>query len=278
MVSSAPAPEKQPADQRSNEQTGNTVPEARYVRLNKCFNLTDWFQVFADGVGWGAVSDSEMKLMRQNGITAVRLPFNPWLFDSSRRSTAAINATLVNLDNAIDLLIANNLTVVLDAHDVNGGVSLDSEAAIVRFIQTWSMLAARYTNRNPDSLLFEVMNEPGDAFPTASWSAIQIRVLDAIRAAAPQHTIVVTSNSSSFRSIVGMPLVADSNVIYTVHFYDPMLFTHQGADWVSSTPWLATFSGLDYPPYMPSVLTKLAASSDPAYSACLLYTSPSPRD
>jgi aryl-phospho-beta-D-glucosidase BglC (GH1 family) len=252
---------------------GNVVPEIRFSRLSKCFNLTEWFQNLSDGVGRGAVTDNEMKQIRLNGISAVRLPFHPSLFDSSIRSQAAINASLAALDNAIDRLIANNLAVVLDAHDANGGVSLDSEAAIVRFIQTWTMLATRYANQNPDYLLFEVMNEPGDSFPTGTWSSIQNRVLGAIRAAAPLHTVLVTAHYNSFRSTVGMPLVPDNNVIYTVHFYDPMLFSHQGANWISSMPWLETFSGLDYPPYMPAVVTKLATSAEPAYSAIKEYLS-----
>lgn len=256
-------------DTRADGLEGNTVPDSRYARLGKCFNLADWFQLFSDAAG--AVSDGEMKHLRQIGISAVRLPFDPSLFDRSRRSQAAIDATLVALDGAIDLLIANGLSIVLDAHDIDGGASLDSETAISRFVQTWAMLAARYANRSPEYLLFEVMNEPGNSFPTSSWDAIQNRVVAAIRAAAPQHTIVVVAGGNSFRTTIGMPLTPDSNVIYTVHFYDPMVFTHQGANWISSSPWLETFSGLDYPPYLPSVRAKLGASAEPAASAIKEY-------
>ncbi|MBI4742397.1 MAG: hypothetical protein HY777_12800, partial [Betaproteobacteria bacterium] len=94
---------------RAGVAAGNTVPEARYARLGKCFNLTGWFQYFADGAGWGAVGAGEMKPMPQNGIGAVRLPFHPWLFDGGRRPQAAVDATLAALDGAVDLLIANGL-------------------------------------------------------------------------------------------------------------------------------------------------------------------------
>ncbi len=248
-------------------QTGNTVPEARYARLGKCFNLTGWFQYFEGGAGWGAVGDGEMKHLRQIGVGAVRLPFHPWLFDNGRRPQAAVDAALAALDAAVDLLIANGLAVVLDAHDADGGAGLNSEAAVARFVGTWATLAARYAGRDPEYLLFEVMNEPGNSFPSGSWDTVQNRAVAAIRAAAPRHTIVVAAGDSSFRTTAGMPLVPDSNVIYTVHFYDPMLFTHQGANWISGMPWLDTFSGLDYPPYLPAVGAKLAASTGPAHSA-----------
>ena len=251
----------------SSGPTVNSVPDARFARLSKGFNLSNWLQS-AGSVA--PVTETEMRQMRQNGVSSVRLPFNPALFDSSSQSQASINAMLAAMDSAIDRLISNDLAVVLDAHSTDSGISLKSEDAIIRFMQMWSMLAARYAHRNPEYLMFEVMNEPGNEFTPQAWGEIQNRVVSAIRAAAPQHTIVVTPiNWSSTTAILGMPLVPDSNLVYTVHFYEPMEFTHQGATWVSGAPWLANFSGLDYPSYLPAVQALLASTSNTDASAAI---------
>jgi hypothetical protein len=42
-----------------------------------------------------------------------------------------------------------------------------------------------------------------------------------------------------------MQPLADPNVIYNFHFYEPILFTHQGADW--SSPLLVGLRGVPYP-------------------------------
>ncbi len=42
-----------------------------------------------------------------------------------------------------------------------------------------------------------------------------------------------------------MPVYPDTNLIYTFHFYDPFVFTHQGASWAS--PSLVPLSGVPFP-------------------------------
>ena len=41
--------------------------------------------------------------------------------------------------------------------------------------------------------------------------------------------------------------LADGNVIYNFHFYDPHEFTHQGAGW--GEPWWSYTHGIPYPAY-----------------------------
>jgi hypothetical protein len=41
--------------------------------------------------------------------------------------------------------------------------------------------------------------------------------------------------------------VGDENVIYTFHFYEPYVFTHQGAPWMTSEPMYRYLNGVPWP-------------------------------
>jgi endoglucanase len=41
------------------------------------------------------------------------------------------------------------------------------------------------------------------------------------------------SGYNSYSELKNMPVYTDANLIYTFHFYDPFMFTHQGASWTS---------------------------------------------
>ena len=45
--------------------------------------------------------------------------------------------------------------------------------------------------------------------------------------------------------LLAQPPLADGNVIYNFHFYDPHEFTHQGAYW--DAPWWSYMHGIPYP-------------------------------
>jgi hypothetical protein len=94
-------------------------------------------------------------------------------------------------------------------------------------------------------VFFEILNEPeiGDDF---RWSGIQTRVEAAIRAEAPHHTIIAAGAMwSDIWNLLAMQPLADGNVIYNFHFYEPHEFTHQGATW--SVPYWSYLHGVPYP-------------------------------
>src|SRR5204863_3235450 len=85
--------------------------------------------------------------------------------------------------------------------------------------------------RDPERLFLEIINEPmvEDAY---RWMGIQARVAAAIRDGAPRHTIIAAGPRwSSVDELLRIEPLADRNVIYNFHLYDPHTFTHQGATW-----------------------------------------------
>ena len=53
-------------------------------------------------------------------------------------------------------------------------------------------------------------------------------------------------NYSDIPDLLAMHPLPDGNVIYIFHFYDPHVFTHQGATW--GVPWWSYEHGIPYPP------------------------------
>jgi len=68
----------------------------------------------------------------------------------------------------------------------------------------------------------------------------------AIREGAPLHTIIVAGAFwSSENELLFFDPLRDSNIIYNFHFYEPHIFTHQGATW--STNYVHYLKELPYP-------------------------------
>jgi hypothetical protein len=62
--------------------------------------------------------------------------------------------------------------------------------------------------------------------------------------------------------LLAMHPLADGNVIYNFHFYDPHTFTHQGAGWGQS--WWIYTHGIPYPAREDSMAAILPETPDPA--------------
>jgi len=93
--------------------------------------------------------------------------------------------------------------------------------------------------------LYEILNEP-HGITTQAWGEIQKQVINAIRSKDSRHIIVVGgSGYNSYMELKNLPLYNDQKLLYTFHFYDPFVFTHQGASWVS--PSMEPLAGVPFP-------------------------------
>jgi len=70
--------------------------------------------------------------------------------------------------------------------------------------------------------------------------------IDTIRKIDATHTIIVGGTDyNSIDKLSALPEYSDDNLIYTFHFYDPHIFTHQGATW--GNPSLASLADVPFP-------------------------------
>jgi endoglucanase len=239
-------PTDRPAHDHGDQLAG--VPAPRFERLRSGVSLATWFRFpQRDDATWFAdyLHDDDLRLLRELGFTSVRLPVAPpQIFVPADGSARA--DVLPHLDRAIDRLIDAGLLVVLDIHGDDKAIEQDPDFSL-KFESFWDTMATRYKTRSPDSLIFELLNEPLYANRERAWHSLQARLVSRIRQIAPDRTIIATG--ASWGSIDGLlrldPLEA-RNIVYSFHFYDPFPFTHQGATWVGDEA-ITTLRDIPYP-------------------------------
>ncbi len=214
------------------------------------------------------------------GMDHVRLPVD-WQVVFEPDGAAPREAALSLLDRAVELFLAEGLKVILDLHKCPGHDFLDAtrreqrlftEAARRReLLAVWTHLAGRYGNR--PGVLLEILNEP--VAPTYElWNEVQAELALHLRRLAPRATLVLASNRwNGAAGFDHLEPIRDENVVYSFHFYAPMLFTHQLAPWVDGDAYRVRrhYPGIyELPPEAMEQLSSEAGSWDRARLATLL--------
>ena len=241
------------------------VPASRLAHIRRGINLSEWFAQVWDPKGytkehfqtWNTSAD--IALIKSMGFDHVRLSINPQpLMDAMRQPDGGAEY-FGYLDDAVKMIRDAGLAVQIDMHpdsDFKERLAKDDES-VEHFADFWSTVARHYAASDPDRVFFEILNEPEfkDAY---RWYGVEVKVAAAIRRAAPGHTIIATgARWDDDDDLVFLEPLADANVIYTFHFYEPHIFTHQGATWGAYYwHWL---KGLHYPS-SPENAAQVAAS------------------
>jgi aryl-phospho-beta-D-glucosidase BglC (GH1 family) len=213
----------------------------RAATLTRGINASSWFAGSGDyspahTSSW--ITDDDLKLMRSLGFSYVRIGIDPAYFGYGPADASSKDALWKRLDDAVDLALNNGLIVdlcVFPRDDYKQQLANDRGAT--QFLFLWEALARHFANRDPDHILFELMNESEVQDPYR-WIGIESSAVTAIRRIDTAHTILASGAhyDSLDDLLVTQPLAAE-NVIYTFHFYEPYQFTHQGATW-GSPEWL----------------------------------------
>ena len=196
-------------------------------------NLGDALDAPTEGA-WGVVlAASDFVSIRKAGFDHVRLPVRFSAHAGSSPPYAIDAGFFSRVDWAIDQALANDLAVVVDMHHYEE-LTKDPEAERARFCALWREIAGRYRG-SPQSVVFELLNEPSGALAAPEWNAILADALRVVRASNPTRLVVVEgvdwASAQNLRDTLEVP-EGDTNLIGSFHMYQPMLFTHQGADWM----------------------------------------------
>ena len=209
-------------------------------------NITGWFQASGPRqIQFSQYSKKDFENIKSLGCDAIRLPVNLFHMTSGNPDYTIDPLFLSMLDQALDWAEELRLYLIIDNHTSDDLASQNPnlETALVK---VWTQLANRYKDRS-DYILYEIMNEPnGSAMTTQKWGQIQQSAINAIRLSDTRHTIIVGgAGFNSYNELAALPVYTDNKLIYTFHFYDPFVFTHQGASWPS--PSMVSLANVPFP-------------------------------
>ncbi len=246
-----------------NVAPSNSVPASRLARLRHGINASEWFAQVYDPRGytrehfqsWTTADD--VALIKSMGFDHVRLSVNPQPLMLSHKPDEIPPKALGYLDAAVKMILDQGLAVVIDLHpesDFKARLSKD-DSFVQEFSDFWRALARHYSTWDRERIFFEILNEP-EFSDRYRWAGVQARLAASIRQGAPQHTIIAAgARWSADDELIFLEPLPDPNVIYNFHFYEPHIFTHQGANWGAySWHWV---KGLHYPS-SPESAAKLA--------------------
>ena len=197
-------------------------------------------------------SNALFKRLANHGAGLIRLVTNPrpLLADDVAARAAAVAQVLA----VVDAMRAAGLRVIVDLHNWPPGNPAQQSAELIndagqraRLSRALVALARQLKSRPMGSVGLELLNEPACKFMTAmQWPEAQAQFYRALRREAPVLPLVLKGcndgNTDLMRLDVGT-YRKDPNAIFSFHFYEPFIFTHQATYYRGSA-----FRGVPFPP------------------------------
>lgn len=212
----------------------------KFEGYNKGINLGGWLSqcIYSKEHYDSFIHEEDIAFIAKSGFDHVRVPIDYELVQKDNGEF--IEEGFKYIDNCLLWCKDNNIKMILDLHKT-AGYSFDEyndanfftdEKLQQQFIDLWSEFSLRYGKYN-DILCFELLNEIVDINVSEIWNNIAKKAITAIRKNAPLTYIIIGgayNNSISTLHCLDKPY--DDHIVYTFHFYEPTIFTHQTAQWV----------------------------------------------
>lgn len=201
--------------------------------LSQCAHTHEHYESF--------ITEEDFKTISGWGLDHVRVPVDYDLVEEKDGTYIEYGFDMIR--KVIGWCGKYGLNMVLDLHKTFGFSFDDGEqedgffenrAYQERFCRLWETFAERF-GKYEDRLCFELLNEVTDAAYSETWNKVIAECIAGIRKTAPTIKIVV--GGCLYNHIYMMERLdppADENIVYNFHFYDPLIFTHQGAYWIAS--------------------------------------------
>jgi endoglucanase len=162
-----------------------------------------------------------------------------------------VSDDLFTVIDAFDTWTAEQgLGLTLDYHQYDKSLDFGDPESLAVMVELWRLVAAHLADNPRTDLFLELLNEPEqsaiDSHPPSSteWTALATDMIAAIRASDTTHTIIFGDRLwYGIGALSARTPFTDPNVVYAFHFYEPFIFTHQGASWTD----MASVHDIPYP-------------------------------
>lgn len=204
------------------------------------------------------LKEDDLKALKDAGFDFLRMPVDPSPFLSDETLALRDDLYASVLDSA-RMINRTGLKVIVDMHLIPAGGNrkigmgqvMEDPGTFDAYVDVVRKMARTLSKEDPGQVAFEPMNEPivdCDGDGTNLWPERQKKLFAAARSSATRLTLILTgacySNAASLARI-DPKLIADDNIIWTFHSYDPFLLTHQGATWAGD--FIRYVTGLPFP-------------------------------
>lgn len=204
-------------------------------RLGRGLNMGNSLEGPTEG-SWGRViQDEDFPRIKAAGFDSVRLPVK-WSAHAAKEAPYPIDPVfMARVDHVVKTALAAGLQVVLNVHHYD---ELDQEPAKhrERFAGLWKQVAAHFAPF-PDSLQFELYNEPNTNHSEAEWNLNLAAALKEVRVLNPDRAVQVGGvkwNQVYTLKDLKLPK-EDRHLIVHIHYYAPFHFTHKNAPWIQGS-------------------------------------------
>ncbi len=177
------------------------------------------------------ISESDLANIASMGFDHVRLGFDQIVLEE--KPYVYRESAMKHIEDFLKWAKKHNLNVVLNLHKAIGNycdlpqeISLFDDAELQRrFVSLWLELERRFADY--PNVAFELLNEVRNIDPQ-KWNNLADSTISALRKKNPSRKIIVGPVAwNSPNRLKDLKIWDDPNVIYTFHFYEPFIFTHQ---------------------------------------------------
>ena len=165
--------------------------------------------------------------VHRHGINDIRLPVSfEYQFDKESR-----NRFLRDLRKITKYIKKKNMTLIVSYFDHT--INKETNFTNVNTIKSNWKLISHALKKYSNHVYYELVNEP-NLYPD-QWDAIVPEIVSEIRKEDENTKILIgATNYNSIYELSRKKTFPYKNIIYIFHFYEPFMFTHQGADWVGN--------------------------------------------
>ena len=199
--------------------------------VNRCINLGGALEAPEEGL-WGyTVRQEDLTRIADAGFDTVRLPVR-WSAHAKQDKPYTIDpAFMTRVQEIAGWANAAGLKIIINIHHYDE-LMQDPDTHRPRLAAFWRQIASAFADA-PDSVIFELINEPKDRMTVRKTDAVNRELLAIIREKHPDRWVVVGSAGwGVLDALLKSRPPKDNRIILTYHTYDPFEFTHQGAFFV----------------------------------------------
>ncbi|MBN8835805.1 MAG: cellulase family glycosylhydrolase [Sphingobacteriia bacterium] len=184
---------------------------------------------------------TKLKKIKKAHFKTVRFPIAFDMF-LQPNSTNLMPEILLKMQEIYTNCKALNLNLVFTYHygkltDYNSF----SEQEKVSWI--WKQVQRRFTGEGYETLFFELYNEP--TINAGLWKSMAETLIRYLRYEDKDRVYIVGgTNYNNIEELRTLGRINDNRTLYTFHFYEPFIFTHQGAEWEADKTYI---TGIPYP-------------------------------